>query len=188
MTIFNLNSRVLLAGVALAFVNAAPAFADMAGTVNQAVNLFQNSQATGGRPFTVDVKGPVEISGDVELPGFAFNVYDVDFTTDSITMTLIAQLEKLKVTLYDDTTFDRYYFALDQEITSASLSENTDENFKAEVEIIAPGTGVTSEGAFVDGVGTEFTFDTGGILVTIGEGTDLTKISANGGSLVINFK
>jgi len=188
MTNFKLNLRILLTGVTLAFTTTMPAFADMAGSVNQAVNLFQHGQATGGQPFTVDVKGPIEISDAIELPGFAFSVYDVDFTASSVSMTLIAKLEKLKVTLYDDTTFDRYYFAFDQEITSAELSENTDENFKATVEIVTAGTEVTSKGAFVDGMGTEFTFDKGGILVTIGEGTDLTKITENGGSLVVNFK
>lgn len=166
---------------------ATPSFADGVGTVSQAVNFFQNAKATGGQPFTVDAKGPVAINDDVELPGFAFQVYDIDFTTDSVTLKLIAQLEKLQVTLYDDTTFDRYYFAFDQEITSASLSDETDENFGATVELVAPGTTVKSSGSFVDGLPAEFTMDNGGILITIGEGTDLTKIIANGGSLTVNF-
>ena len=155
--------------------------------MSQAVNLFQNAKATGGETFTVDTKGPVKIGDEVELPGFAFNVYDVDFTLKSVTMTLVAQLEKLQITLYDDTTYDRYYFAFDEEISAAELSDKTDENFEASVEIIKPGTQVTSKGAFVDGLPTEFTFDKGGILITIGEGTDLTKISENGGSLTVDF-
>lgn len=170
-----------------AIVVAGPAFADMSGNVNHAINFFQNGKFTEGKPLTVDAKGPVEISDQVELPGFAFNVYDIDFTANSLTMTLVAQLDKLKVTLYDDTTFDRYYFAFDQEVTSAELSSETDENFKATVEIIAPGTKVSSNGAFVDGMPTDFTLDKGGILITIGEGTDLTKISENGGSLTVDF-
>ena len=188
MNKFNLTLRtVVFAYAATAFVAAGPAFADMVGNVSNAVNFFQNGKATGGAAMTVDAKGPVAISDDVELPGFAFNVYDLDFTANSVTMTLVAQLEKLQITLYDDTTFDRYYFAFDQEITSAELSSETDENFKASVEIIAPGTKVTSKGAFVDGLPTEFTLEKGGILVTIGEGTDLTKISESGGSLTVNF-
>jgi hypothetical protein len=101
--------------------------------------------------------------------------------------TLIAQLEKLQITLYDDTTFDRYYFAFDKEVSSAELSDMTDANFAADVEILAPGTTVSSKGAFVDGMATDFTFENGGILITIGAGTDLTKITANGGSLTVNF-
>jgi hypothetical protein len=166
---------------------AAPSFADSVTSVSQAANFFQNAVATGGKPFTVDAKGPVAISDDVELPGFAFQVYDVDFTSSSVTLTLIAELEKLQVTLYDDTTFDRYYFAFDQQVKSAALSGDTDENFKASVEMIEPGTTVSTAGSFVDGLPTEYTFAEGGILITIGDGTDLTKISANGGSLTVNF-
>lgn len=156
-------------------------------TVETAANLFQNGKATGSQAMTVDAKGPVAISDAVEFPGFAFAVYDVDVTEDSVTMTLIADLAKLQITLYDDTTFDRYYFAFDTAVTSAEISGESDENFKATVEILEPGTSVTSVGAFVDGMPTEFVMENGGILVTVGEGTDLTKISENGGSLTVNF-
>ena len=137
--------------------------------------------------MAVDVKGPVEITDQVELPGFAFAVYDIDFTADSLTMKLVAQLEKLQITLYDDTTFDRYYYAFDKAVDSAELADTTDENFKAEIEMIAPGTKVSAAGAFVDGMPTDYTFENGGILITIGEGTDLTKVTENGGSLTVNF-
>ncbi len=179
--------NAVAASALLTSVVAMPATAEMATNVSQAVNLFQNGQATGGNAMTVDAKGPVAISDAVELPMFAFAVYDVDFTGDSLTMTLIAELEKLQITLYDDTTFDRYYYAFDHEITSASLSDKTDENFKATVEVVEAGTTITTAGAFVDGMATEFTFEKGGILVTIGEGTDLTKITENGGSLTVDF-
>jgi len=188
MTTLNTTLRAaLFAGMAFAVTTVGPAAAATVGTVNQAVNFFQNEKATKGAPMTVDVKGPVEISDDVELPGFAFAVYDVDFTASSVTMKLVAQLDKLQITLYDDTTFDRYYFAFDQEVTSAELSDMTDENFSATVEVVAPGTKVSSAGAFVDGLSTDFTFENGAILVTINNGTDLTKVLANGGSLTVNF-
>ncbi|MEM1373421.1 MAG: hypothetical protein AAGF78_03450 [Pseudomonadota bacterium] len=177
----------LVAALAGTLALAPAVSADMANTVTQAVNAFENAQATGGAPMTVDAKGPVAISDDVELPGFAFAVYDVDFTESSVTMTLVAQLENLQITLYDDTTFDRYYFGFDTPISEAALAASTDENFAATVEIIEPGTVVTNAGAFVDGLGTEFTFDNGGILVTVGEGTDLTKILENGGALTVEF-
>ncbi len=179
--------NTFFASAALALTIAFPASAEMAGSLDQAVNLFQNAKATGGAAMAVDVKGPVAISDEVELPGFAFNVYDIDATPNSVTLTLVARLEKLQITLYDDTTFDRYYFAFDEEITSAELADTTDENFQATVELIAAGATVTAAGAFVDGMPTEYTFDKGGILVTIGEGTDLTKILANGGALTVNF-
>ncbi|MEN0086938.1 MAG: hypothetical protein AAF737_00710 [Pseudomonadota bacterium] len=186
MTCTRTIATALAASAALTLA-AFPAAADSVSTVAQAVNFFENGKATGGNPMTVDAKGPVEISDGVELPGFAFAVYDVDVTSDSLTMKLIANLEKLQITLYDATTFDRYYFAFDQPLTAAELSEATDENFSATVELIAPGTTVSSAGAFVDGLSTEFTFENGGMLITVGEGTDLTKISENGGSLTVNF-
>lgn len=177
--------KLLNTTLAAAALAAAPfaATADMA----TAVNFFENGQATGGAPMTVDAQGPVEITDAVELPGFAFHVYDVDFTANSVTMTLVAELENLQITLYDDTTFDRYYFAFDEEVTSATLSDMTDENFSATVELIAPGSTVSSVGAFVEGLPTEFTFENGGILVTVGAGTDLTLIAENGGSLTVDF-
>lgn len=70
---------------------------------------------------------------------------------------------------------------------SAELADATGENFAATVELVAPGTVVTSAGAFGDGMASEFTFKNGGILVTVGEGTDLEKIAANGGALTVNF-
>ncbi|MEO9825857.1 MAG: hypothetical protein ABJF50_15690 [Paracoccaceae bacterium] len=166
---------------------ASTASAQSVASIVQAANFFENGQATNGAMMTVDVKGPVTISDAVELPGFAFAVYDVDATPNSITLKLIAQLEKLQITLYDSTTFDRYYFAFDEAITSAEIADTTDENFSATVEVIAPGTTVSSAGAFMDGLPTDFTFENGGILITVGEGTDLTKITENGGALTVNF-
>ena len=182
-----LPKKYLLAVGALGLCAMSSLFADTPATLNQAVNSFQNAKATGGAAMTVDAKGLVAITDEVELPGFAFKVYDVDITTNSLTMKLIANLEKLQITLYDDTTFDRYYYAFDQKITSATLSDETDDNFSASVEVIEPGTKVSTAGAFVDGMSSEFTFENGAILVTVGEGTDLTKITESGGSLVVRF-
>ena len=69
----------------------------------------------------------------------------------------------------------------------AKLSDVTDANFSAKVEAIAPGTTVSTAGAFVDGMPNEHMFENGGLLITIGEGTDLAKILANNGSLTVEF-
>ncbi|MEM9603451.1 MAG: hypothetical protein AAGA11_11355 [Pseudomonadota bacterium] len=163
------------------------AFAGDASTLEVAVNTFQNSTATGGAQMTVDAKGPVTIGDTVELPGFAFNVYDVDLTANSVTLTLVADLAKLQITQYDETTFDRYYISLDAPVDSARLSDATHADFAATVDIIAPGTALSTAGAFVQGMASEFSFDTGGLLITIGDGTDLTKIKADGGALTVDF-
>lgn len=174
----------LLATTAVA---AGPVAVNAADTVEQALNTFQNDKATGGAAMTVDAKGPVAITESVELPGFAFKVYDVDVSSDSLTMTLVAQLEKLQITQYDSTTFDRYYYAFDQQVSEATLSDKTDDYFSASVQLIAPGSGVSTAGAFVEGMPTEFTFDKGGILITIGDGTDLGMVSEHGGSITVDF-
>lgn len=179
--------RITTIATALALDTAIPASAEMAKSVSQIVNTFQNGQATGGAEMAVDAKGPVAISDAVELPGFAFNVYDVDATGHSMTMKLVAQLEKLQITNYDATTFDRYYVELDRVVTSAEVAASSDENFSASVEILAPGTQISAAGAFVEGMATSYTFENGAILVTVGEGTDLTKILENNGALTINF-
>lgn len=111
----------------------------------------------------------------------------MDATANSITMTLVADPANLQVTMYDDTTFDRYYFELDEAVTSASIAASTDENFAATVEILDPGATATTSGTFVKGLATDFTFDNGGILLTIGDGTDLTAISDNDGAITIDF-
>lgn len=156
-------------------------------TVNQAVNSFQNAMATGGFAATVDSKGPVAISAGTEFPGFAFGTYDVDVSSDSLTMTLVADPANLMITSYDNTTFDRYYFEFDEPRSSASLAGSTDPDFAATVEILAPGTAVTTSTSFVMGLPTSWTFGNGAILITIGEGTDLTKVSEGGGSLTVDF-
>jgi hypothetical protein len=181
-------SRIsIFVATAIALMTSLPASAEMAGSLTQIVNTFQNGQATGGAEMAVDAKGPVEISDAVELPGFAFHVYDVDATGHSVTMTLVADLEKLMVTKYDNTTFDRYYIELDREVTSAEVAASSDENFSATVEILEAGSQLKAAGAFVEGMSAEYTFENGAILVTVGAGTDLTKISENSGYLTINF-
>ena len=185
-SVTNFKKHLVVVG-AISLWAVSSVFADTPNTLAQAVNAFQNAKATGGAAMTVDAKGPVEITDEVELPGFAFKVYDVDITSESLTMKLVANLEKLQITLYDETTFDRYYYAFDQKITAATLSDDTDGNFAASVELIEPGTKVSTAGAFVDGMASDFTFENGAVLVTVGEGTDLTKISENGGSLTVTF-
>lgn len=153
--------------------------------LDQAVNIFASGSVTGGAPFTVDVAEDTAITDGVELPGFAFGTYDVDVSADSITMTFVNDPSNLGISVYDVTTVDFYYYEFDQRLASASISALT-EGFAASVELIAPGAMASSVGAFVDGLGTEFTFANGGFLVSIGEGTDLNQVGT-GGSLTIDF-
>ncbi|MFK7753192.1 MAG: VPLPA-CTERM sorting domain-containing protein [Sedimentitalea sp.] len=160
-------------------------------SVQQAVNIFQDGGlsgtggVTGGAAFTVDVAGPVAIDNTVELPGFAFGTYDVNFTSNSLTMILDVADPVNDLGVYDDTanTVDSYFFEFGQHIASASIIDFTP-GFAATVDILAAGTTASSMGTFVPGLATDFVFANGGILVTIGEGTNLDTV-ALGGALTI---
>lgn len=159
--------------------------ANMANEVNQAVNVFINAKVTKGVPMTVDAKGPVSIGSDVEFPGFAFGVYDVDASPSQVKMTLATDPSKLQVNTYDSETRDLYYYEFDREVSTASISDAAD-GFIATVEIVQPGDTLSTEGAFADGLATSFTFKNGGILVTIGERSSLRTVG-KGGSLTVDL-
>lgn len=166
-------------------ISATAAFADDATSVNQAVNVFVNADVTKGVPMTVDAKGPATIGAGVEFPGFAFGVYDVDAAPGTIKMTLATDPSKLQVGTYDANTRDLYYYEFDMEVASATISDAAD-GFVATVEIMTPGEALTTQGAFQDGLATDFTFAKGGILVTIGEGSALRTVG-KGGSLTVDL-
>jgi len=153
--------------------------------VTQAVNFFNNPGATNGVPLTVDVQGPATIGEALEFPGFAFGTYDVDASPSQLKMTLATDPSTLQVADYDSDTSDTYYYEFDVAVTTASIS-NAAEGFAATVQILSPGDTVTSEGTFVEGLATSFTFVNGGILVTIGEGTALGTVG-QGGSFTVDL-
>lgn len=154
-------------------------------TVTQAVNLFINSDVTGGVPLTVDVQGPATIGEAVEFPGFAFGTYDVDASPSQLTMTLATDPETLQVGTYDSETRDLYYYEFDIPVATAAIS-NAADGFVATVQIMSPGDTATSDGTFVDGLATSFTFENGGILVTIGDGSALRTVG-QGGSFTVDL-
>ncbi|MEM8979766.1 MAG: VPLPA-CTERM sorting domain-containing protein [Pseudomonadota bacterium] len=173
-----------LLGAAVLAGSAMGAQAATLTTVDQAVNIFTSGPVTGGAAVVVDAATNVAIESGVELPGFAFGTYDVDFTADSLTMTFVNDPANLGIALYDSTTVDQYYFEFNERIATAAISSFT-LGFAADVEIVAAGTSVSSIDAFGLGLPTDFTFANGGILVSVGEGTDLNAVGT-GGSLTID--
>lgn len=168
-----------LLGAAALCATVGTAGAATLSSVDQAVNIFASGAVTGGAAFTVDVAGPVAIGRSVELPGFAFGTYDVDATANSVTMTFVNDPANLGIAVYDASTVDSYFFEFNEQIGSASISSAT-LGFAATVQTIAAGTAASSVGSFVPGLATAFTFDKGGILVTIGEGTNLNTVGTGG--------
>lgn len=178
-TIRTLVGACALAGLATG-VQAGPV-----SMVEQAVNIFASGPVTGGAPFTVDAKGPTAIGGGVEFPGFAFGTYDVDVSSNSLTMTFVNDPANLGIAEYESTTVDSYYFEFDKRIASASLASFTP-GFAAVVQIMAPGAMASAAGSFVPGLPTSFDFGNGGVLVLIGDGTNLNTVGT-GGSLKIDI-
>lgn len=173
------------AGAFIAACSALPAAAETPTNLNAGVNFFINADVTGGVPATIAVGDTTAISDAVEYPGFAFGTYDVDATTTDLTMTLATDPTKLQVGTYDDATSDLYYFEFDRPVSSAVISAVAD-GFNATVEVLSPGTTLTADKSFVDGLATSFMFANGGILVTIGSGSALRTVG-QGGALTVDL-
>lgn len=153
--------------------------------VTQAINFFNNPGVTGGVPQTIAVAGPATIGEGVEFPGFAFGVYDVDASPSQLTMSLATDPDTLQVGTYGSDTSDLYYYAFDVPVATAVITDAAD-GFAATVEILPPGAAATSEGTLVPDLATSFTFENGGIKVTIGDGSSLRTVG-QGGSLTIDL-
>lgn len=181
------SSKGLRAFLGAAAICGSASTADAAtlSSVEQTVNIFQSGAVTGGAAFTVDVGGPVAIGSGVEFPNFAFGTYDVDVTLNSLTMTFVNDPAALGIAVYDPSTIDSYFFEFNKQIASASISDAA-LGYAATVEVFAPGTTASSDGTFVPGLATTFSFDNGGILVTIGDGTNLNTVGT-GGSLTVDL-
>lgn len=175
-----------IGGLVMSISSATLLAADTAKEVKQAVNVFINADVTKGVPMTVDAKGRVAISSDVEYPGFAFGTYDVDASASSVTMTLATDPTKLQVGTYDSDTKDLYYYEFDRSVIKATLAKVAD-GFVATVTVLSAGEAVETKGAFADGLATSFTFEKGGVLVTIGEGSALRTVG-KGGSLTVDLE
>lgn len=184
-TTFTRQAKILLGGLAFVAASGIPASTETAMDVNQAVTVFINADVTKGLPMTVGAKGPATIGPDVEFPGFAFGVSDVDAAPDSLTMTFATDPSNLQVGTYDGDTRDLYYYAFDRSVASATISDAA-EGFVATVEIMQAGETLETTGAFVEGLATAFNSANGEGLVTIGEGSALRTVG-QGGSLTVDL-
>lgn len=173
-------STVCLMGMSM-FASAA-----VVTTLDNVVNSFQDGGVTGGAQLVVDAASDTQIVEGTELLGFAFGTYDVDATQTNITMTFVNDPDQLGIAEYNATTFDRYFFEFDELLSSASISDASNPNFVASVELITPGSVFDFDGAFLPDLPNSFTAINGGFLVTIGDGTNLFNVG-QGGSLVIDF-
>ena len=148
------------------------------------VNVFEDSVITGGAQTLFGAEGPVIITDDVELPDF-IGFYDIDFSDDSLSLTLVDNSGATDLVLPEG-RFDRYYIEFDgSTITSASLNGLEELNEFANVEVLESGFILEPADLFGTGIQVPIEFEDGGLLVEFGEGTDLTNL---GVSANINFE
>ncbi|MEM9320241.1 MAG: VPLPA-CTERM sorting domain-containing protein [Pseudomonadota bacterium] len=182
------------AALAVAVFAAPIAQAATLSNLSQAFNTFQANAFPGltdSLQVSVDQSGGAAIGAGVEIPGFGLGTYDVDVAPDALTMTLAADPNNLGLAVYDSATFDRYFYSFDIAVASASVDASTNPSFAASVEVIAPGTVFDFDGVLgFPGVDptlpTSFAMPNGGILITIGDGTNLFDVRT-GGSLRVNI-
>lgn len=156
-------------------------------SVMSATNTFQDLAFTAGFQATIDHQTDIQIvDPGVELPGFAFGTYDVDFSANSISMTLINDPANLAVANYGAGTVDRYFYSFDTAIAAATLNAATNPSYLAgaSLSIIEAGTSFVFDTAFVPGLPTSIELATGGVLLSLGEGTSLDAI---GQQIVIDY-
>ncbi len=111
---------------------------------------------------------------ELELPNY-INFYDMNFSANSLTMTLVNNSDAADLVLPEN-RFDRYYvgFAANT-VTSVSLVGSDELNEFATVSILPAGFVLEAGDAFETGIPVPIDFSQGGFLVELGGGTDLTN-------------
>ena len=166
-------------------INTATAQAAVLGESANAVNTFEDAAITGRIETVFDFAGsePVDPVGSIEFPAFA-SLYDIDISDTSLTMTLVDNSVVASL-VSPPGRFDRYYLGFDNSIvTSASLDGSEGLNEFANVEVLAPGFSLDAADLFSTGISVPIEFENGGLLVELGEGTDVTNLGA---SVKVNF-
>jgi hypothetical protein len=179
-------SKLLFSAATLAMLLTAQQHtnAQIVGDTLNASNTFESGSVTGGVETIFQVASPTVVDPGVELNQFA-TLYDVDFSQNSLTMTL-ASNSGLSTTLFGLGVFDRYYYGFDGNfIDSVTLSGgDTELTNGLSVGLLPPGFQLGVADLFGTGISVPREFPTGGLLLEFGEGTDLGTL---GRSVTIDF-
>ncbi len=138
-------------------------------------NSFEDATLTGGQQTFYGAAGPVGISDDVEFPQF-INFYDIDVNNCGLTMTLFNNSDAADL-LLPEGRFDRYYFAMDQELPNLSISGGSPGlTAGATVTALPAGYELPLADLFGFGVSLPITLPNGGFVLELAGGTDLTEL------------
>ncbi len=147
-------------------------------------NSFEDATLTGGQQAFYGAAGPIEISDDIEFPQF-INFYDIDVTESGLTMTLFNNSDAADLVLPND-RFDRYYFAMDQEMPNVRISGGSPGlTIAATVTPLPAGYEIPLSDLFATGYPLPVTLPNGGFVLELGGGTDLTDL---GQTISVDFK
>ena len=168
------------------FVSCFPALtqADVLGDNLSAANTFESATVTGGAETIFQVNAASVVDPGIELSQFA-TIHDVDFTGDSMTMTLVSN-EGLSTTLFPEGVADRYYFGFDgNSVDSASLSSGDAElTAGLAISLLPAGFELGVADLFGTGIPVPQQYPNGGFMVELGAGTDYGTL---GKTLTIGF-
>ena len=138
-------------------------------------NSFEDATLTGGVQGFFGAAGPERITDDVEFPQF-IGFYDIDVNECGLTMTLFDNSGATDLVLPDG-RFDRYYFALDEEMSDVSISGGSlGLTVNATVMPLPAGYEVPVQDLFGTGFLLPITLPNGGFMLQLGGGTDLTDL------------
>ena len=138
-------------------------------------NSFEDATLTGGQQAFYGAAGPTVISDDVEFPQF-INFYDIDVNDCGLTMTLFNNSDAADL-LLPDGRFDRYYFALEQDMSNVSISGGAPGlTVGASVTPLPAGYTLPLEDLFGTGYPLPVTLPNGGFVLELGGGTNLTEL------------
>lgn len=148
-------------------------------------NTFEDATLTGGAQVIYGLSDPTAVSDpEVELPNY-INFYDMDFSANSLTMTLVNNGDAADLVLPEG-RFDRYYIGFAANgVTSASLDGADELNEFATVTLLPEGFSLDAGDAFDTGIPLPIDFAQGGLLVELGAGTDLTN---TGVTVTVSFE
>lgn len=159
--------------------------ASFLGDTVTVANTFEDATLTGGAQTIYGLSQPTPISDpEVELPNY-INFYDMDFSANSLTMTLVNNSDAADLVLPEN-RFDRYYVGFaSNTVTSVTLNGTDELNEFATVSVLPAGFTLEASDLFDTGIAVPVDFSQGGILVELGAGTDLTN---TGVTVTVNFE
>ncbi len=138
-------------------------------------NSFEDATLTGGQQAFYGASGPVSITDEVEFPEF-INFYDIDVTDSGLTMTLFNNSDAADL-LLPDGRFDRYYFALEGDLSNVSISGGSPGlTANASVTPLPAGYTIPLADLFGTGYPLPITLPNGGFVLELAGGTDLTEL------------